>query len=81
MWMDDMMNNYDDVWVVPIRAGIEYMKDPAAKDDLDFFEPFGCADLPDFTCFSPRNCRSDIESSPAQKYCCERAVAYSFCHV
>jgi len=62
MWMDDMMNNYDDVWVVPIRAGIEYMMDPVAKDELDFYEPFGCADLPDFTCFSPRNCRyTDVE--------------------
>ena len=56
-----MMNNYEDVWIVPVRAGIEYMKNPVPKDELDFFEPFGCFDLPEYTCFSPRDCRSDME--------------------
>merc|ERR1719507_2161158 len=31
MWMEEMMTNYDDVWVVPVRAGIEYMKNPVEK--------------------------------------------------
>ena len=58
MWIEDMMNNYDDVWIVPVRAGIEYMKNPVPKDELDFFEPFGCSDLPEFSCFGSRRCRS-----------------------
>ena len=59
MWIEEMMSNYDDVWIVPVRAGIEFMKNPVPKDELDFFEPFGCYDLPEFTCFSPRDCRSE----------------------
>ena len=72
MWMEEMMTNYDDVWVVPVRAGIEYMKNPVEKGDLDFFEPFGCFDLPEFTCFSPRDCRS--ERCIEVKYCVGRPL-------
>ena len=49
MWIDDMMNNYEDVWIVPVRAGIEYMKDVNITiddyfsikmvTDSDFLEP------------------------------------------
>ena len=51
------MNNYDDVWIVPVKAGIEYMRNPVPKDELDFFEPFGCFDLLEYTCFNTRDCR------------------------
>jgi len=62
MWIEDMMTNYDDVWIVPVKAGIEYMKNPVPKDELDFFEPFGCFDLPEFTCIYTRDCRyTDVE--------------------
>ena len=64
------MSNYDDVWVVPVRAGIEYMKNPVPKDELDFYEPFGCFDLPEYTCFSPRDCRSVSESGICQLISC-----------
>ena len=57
MWIEDMMNNYEDVWIVPVKAGIEYMRNPVPKDELEFFEPFGCFELPVYTCINTRDCR------------------------
>ena len=48
-------NNYNDTWIVPIRAGIEYMKNPVPISDLDTYPPFGCDNLPTADC-SFRTC-------------------------
>jgi hypothetical protein len=50
---------YGDVWIVPISAGIEYMKDPKTNDQLKRGElpAFGCDSLPAPDCISPQNCK------------------------
>ena len=57
MWIEHVLTDYDDVYILPARAGIEYMKNPVHKDETWMNEAFRCDDLPEFTCFSPRNCR------------------------
>jgi hypothetical protein len=56
-FINDMMNNYDDVWVVPVKSGIEYMKNPLPNEELEFYEEFGCSDWPIADCDAPRRCR------------------------
>jgi len=53
------ITSYDDVWVVPISAGIEYMKDPKTNQQLIDGElpAFGCKNFPAPDCISPQNCK------------------------
>ncbi len=56
------ISSYDDVWIVPVKKGIEYMKEPFSNEDLIFEDVFGCFDLPSMTCVSPRDCRyTDVD--------------------
>lgn len=47
----------DDVYIVPVRAGIEYMRNPVPMDQIDTFAPFQCDNLPDDTCIQPQSCK------------------------
>jgi len=48
----------DDVWVVPVSAGIEYRKDPKTNDQLKNGElpAFNCDKFPDPDCLNYQSC-------------------------
>ena len=48
----------DNVWIVPVAAGIEYRKNPVTNQDLidKKFEPFNCDSFPAEDCPSPSVC-------------------------
>ena len=46
----------DNVWIVPVWAGIEYFKNPVANDQLGDFEPFKCDDFPKPESCFPNSC-------------------------
>lgn len=54
---------FDDVYIVPIRDGIEYMKNPVPVSELPNFEPFGCDNFPVFDCPQPQSCRYEFAFS------------------
>ena len=53
------ITDLEDVWVVPVSAGIEYMKDPKTNQQLIDGElpAFGCKNFPPEDCISPQNCK------------------------
>ena len=86
MWIEHVLTDYDDVYILPVRAGIEYMKNPVRKDETWMNDAFRCDDLPEFTCFSPRNCRQDIQVPGSENatflycpYCQQRGAKVSLC--
>lgn len=52
-------NKYQDVWIVPVSAGIEYMKNPVPKQQLKYFKPFlyDEKNFPKFQCYTEKVCR------------------------
>jgi hypothetical protein len=56
-FIEEVLTLYKDVWIVPVKSGIEYTKSPVPSDQLQSFEPFGCANRPAFTCDQPQECR------------------------
>lgn len=75
-------DNYPDVWILPIRAGIDYRKDPKSNDDIinNGYAPFDATceeNWPAYNCDSPVSClyedvvNEDINlSSIYMKICC-----------
>lgn len=49
--------SFNDTYIVPVRDGIEYTKNPVPYWELDTFEPFMCNNFPDFDCNQPQSCR------------------------
>ena len=52
MFLEEILKRQD-VWIVPVRNGIEYMKNPVTKDDLlagSLEEHFGCGNFPVENC-------------------------------
>ena len=47
----------DDVFIVPIKAGIEYMRNPVPLSEINTFAPFQCDNRPDDTCIQPQSCK------------------------
>ena len=63
MFLDEIADNtkYPDVWILPVHAGIEYMKDPKSNDDIinNGYGPFDATceeNLPVYDCDSPVSC-------------------------
>ena len=63
MFLDEIADNdkYPDVWILPVRAGIEYMKDPKSNDDIinNGYAPFDATceeNWPAYDCDSPVSC-------------------------
>ena len=54
----EYITGLDDVWVVPINAGLEYRKNPKTNDELKAgaLDAFNCDNFPVADCFSPTNC-------------------------
>ena len=54
----EYITGLDDVWVVPINAGLEYRKNPKTNDELKAgaLDAFNCDNFPVADCFSSTNC-------------------------
>ena len=46
------ITSYDDVWIVPVHAGLEYRKNPMTNDELiaNGLPAFNCDSYPQITC-------------------------------
>ena len=55
----DFALSHDDVWIVPIHAGLEYAKNPVTNEELvtGTLPAFNCDDFPDNQCERSSNCR------------------------
>jgi len=72
MFLEEI-SSYDDVWIVPIKKGIEYMKNPLPQEVLlamgkDDTSPFGCKAVEEklppydgFRCGNAKSCRFDVD--------------------
>jgi len=72
MFLDEI-SSYDDVWIVPVQNGIEYMKNPLTQEELlslgkDDSSPFGCNAIENklppydgFRCGNAKSCRFDVD--------------------
>jgi len=60
----DEITALDDVWIVPINAGLEYRKNPKTNAELTSgaLEAFNCDSFPAEDCFSPAVCSYHVNN-------------------
>jgi len=67
------ISSYDDVWIVPVKAGLDYMRNPLSNEQLiaagKTSGPFACSDIEEQTgkygsnenkCGNAKSCRYDV---------------------
>jgi hypothetical protein len=55
----DYITSLDDVWIVPINAGLEYRKNPKTNEELKNgdLDAFNCDAFPPEDCFNAISCQ------------------------
>mgnify|MGYP000265195387 CR=1 FL=1 len=61
----DYIMSFEDVYVVNMKEGLEYVRNPVPLSQIDTFEPFQCEPITPVPC-NPVSCRYGVEQLPEE---------------